>query len=130
MYRRKMDNTLEWQRKFFDKLQEETSQIKFKEAREEAETKLLRAEGQAEFSYRSAFIRGMIIGKGLEHYMSDIVDGMNKSCLKVISRDFPDTDSIQEYQACIRSDTDLLLLFGQEYIDRWVMYNTLFGNSQ
>lgn len=124
-----MENTLLAQRRYFDKKLEKLSQIKDPQERDQRVLDLLFNEDQAEFSYRSGLTRGKINGLGLEEFMSDIVDGMNKSCSRVTS-DLTSWTSAKHYQEINRADSDALLRFALDYVDKWVMYNNLFNEKE
>lgn len=91
---------------------------------------LVVAETRAELAYRSGFLRGKIVGLGLEKFMADIMDGMNKTGSRVCSWDDNSETSAKQYQEGMRVDADALLRFGLDYIDRWVMYNKLFKKKK
>lgn len=80
------------------------------------------------FSFRRAFLRGIIIGKGLEEHADDILTGMNASCGRVLP-EMPEPKTPQE--TCSRTDkvSRALLKFGIDYIERWEMYNKLFSEK-
>ena len=80
------------------------------------------------FSFRRAFLRGMIIGEGLEEYADDIITGMNASCERVFP-EMPESKTPQE--RCSQTDkvSRALLKFGIDYIEKWKMYNNLFGEK-
>jgi hypothetical protein len=126
-----MDNRIERQRQHFNCRLERASKIIDPTLRADYERDLVTDEQEAEFSYRSGFIRGKIVGLGLEGFMADIIDGMNKT----VSRAWPSDlifyqVSTKKYQELLRADTDVLLEFGLDYVDRWLMYNRLFSGKR
>mgnify|MGYP006413187513 CR=1 FL=1 len=90
---------------------------------------LLNGELVAEFGYRSGLIRGKIIGLGLLEHMGEIVEGMNQCADRICPSDKSQFKTGQDYQHNTRANSDALLAFGMDYIDRWVMYNDLFKQS-
>lgn len=125
-----MDDTLQEQRKYFDGRLAELSQVEDSEARYKLEATLVFAENMAEFAYRSGLTRGKIIGLGLEESMPDIINGMNKSSSRIQTSDLASFTSAEHYQQICRADSDALLRFGLDYVDRWVMYNNLFNQEK
>ena len=125
-----MEDTLQEQRQYFDERLAELSQIEDPEARYKLETSLVFAENQAEFAYRSGLARGKVMGLDLEESMPDIIDGMNKSCLRVLFSDLTSWSSPKHYQESNRTENDALLRFALDYVDRWVMYNNLFNQEK
>ena len=126
-----MEDVLLEQRKHFDKGGKTayfgTSELSpFKEA-----VRLIDFESHLEYAYRRELIRGKIIGLGLGPYISEITDGMNQTCGRVIPFD-EDTlvGDVKNIQRLMRVASDSLLRFGLDYIDRWNMYNELFGSEE
>jgi hypothetical protein len=79
------------------------------------------------YSFRSAFIRGLIIGKGLEMHAEDIIAGMNASLWMDVPEKFSSPDERRAYYDQKSRD---LLRFGIHYLERWEMYNNLFGENK
>ena len=128
-------DSLQQQRDHFTKLLQETDHYINPRIREEVTIALLHAEERAEFSYRSAFIKGLIIGRNLGEDLAEIIAGMNKTCFAHTPSDIdyssfmPNPVDVQRFRSLLSLESDSLLEFGIEYLDRWVMYNQLFGNS-
>jgi len=121
-----MLNTLLEQRKYFDEKLNNFLQIKNEEERYNQAVNLVIHEDKAEFAYRSGLVRGKIIGLGLEEFTTDIVDGMNQTCSRVLVSDLTSWNSVECFQKISRANNDALMKFGLDYVDKWVMYNNLF----
>jgi len=125
-----MEDTLLSQRQYFDDRLEKLSRIEDPKERYQHEIALIRDEDVAEFSYRSGITRGKIVGLNLEDFMSDLIDGMNKSSLRILTSDLTSWTSAKHYQKICRADSDALLRFGLDYVDRWIIYNDLFNEKE
>lgn len=84
----------------------------------------------AEFTYRSGVIRGKIMGLGLESQMQEIIDGMNISCKRVLVSELPRQANLNRIQQYLEENSDAFLRFALDYVDRWVMYDKLFGERK
>ena len=125
-----MKDTLLAQRQYFDEKLEELSQIVDPQERYKNEVNLLTNESQVEFSYRSGMTRGKIIGLGLEEHMSEIIDGVNRTGQRANPSDINRYDSAKHAQTITRAHSDAMLRFGLDYVDKWVMYNHLFKQTE
>lgn len=115
---------LQLRKKFSEEL-EAIAGIKDPEDRFYHENNLLIIEDAVNFAYRAGLARGKIVGLGLEKQMQEIIDGMNKTSRRVCL-DLNEPSSAEQTQHFNRVNSDALQQFGQDYIDRWVMYNNLF----
>lgn len=121
-----MDDALTRLRASYDRQILALSHIEDKRIRAERETELLHDEMRMEFAYRSGLIRGKIIGMSLERSMTEIIDEINETGRKTfLSEDYSSGDT-RECQRRIRIDSDALIHFSMDYIDRWAVYNRLF----
>ncbi len=93
------------------------------------EDNFLVAEAAINFAYRSGLVSGKLLGLGLEKHMREIVGGMNKTNGGVLLG-LTECSSIEENQRTNRVDSVALQQFALDYIDRWVMYNTLFKGKK
>ena len=141
-----MKDTLKLQREYFDKRLEELSRIEGCTVDYNLKLRydLISDENIAEFAYRSGFVRGKITALGLERFMDDILNGLNISWLRRIiyldhystnierreSKFFVQPSDIKHAQGLLRANSDLSLIFALDYVDRWVMYNNLFGEKE
>jgi hypothetical protein len=90
---------------------------------------LLEQELKEELEMRRSFIRDYIKIQGLEKHTREIIEGMNKTCHRVtIGNDYPVRHPINVRVVSLH-DSFALLQFGLNYVDRWKMYNELWGKK-
>lgn len=116
-------------RKKFSEELEAIAEINDPEDRFYHENNLLITEEAVNFAYRTGLVKGKILGLGLETQMQEIIDGMNKTCGRVLL-DLTEPSSAEHAQHLNRVNSDALQQFGQDYIDRWAMYNKLFKGKK
>lgn len=120
-------HSLASQRKQFSEKLERLSAIADPEERYMQEAQLLEAEWIAEDAYREGVMQGRMLGLGLyPDNMGLITSGMMHSFRRIDPSDVQFTDA-RRYQVYIRARSDALWNFEMNYIDRWMMYNRLFG---
>lgn len=118
------------QRKYFSDKLESLSTIEDPEEKYRQEVCLLEDEWMAEEAYREGVMQGRMLGLGLyPEKMRLITGGMIHSFQRINPSDVPCFPIAKEYQTYIRARSDALWHFEMDYIDRWRMYNTLFGES-
>ncbi len=83
------------------------------------------AEGISEKSFRTGFFTSRIIDLGLNTYLNSILNGINASIWDWC--DVP-VGMGRDGQRLFRAESDHILRYGIDYIDRWIMYNKLFGS--
>jgi len=90
---------------------------------------LLVAEAKAERNYVDGVLIGKIFGLGLRDKMQAILEGFENSVSKV-SIEKMSLYTVTNPPSHLRAISDCFLEFGLDYIDRWVMYNQLFGERK
>ena len=89
----------------------------------------LEKQTEIEYGYRRRVIRQHISGMGLAEHTDEIIYGLNKSAERVIV--WPDTSArdLSEHEEVFFHDSDCMLEFGLDYVDRWKMYRDLFATE-
>jgi hypothetical protein len=90
---------------------------------------LLVAEARAERNYVDGVLIGKIIGLELRDKMQTILEGFENSVSKV-SFEKRSLSIVANPPFHLRAISDCFLEHGLDYIDRWVMYNQLFGETK
>ena len=91
--------------------------------------KLIRKEAESEMKIRREAIRNYITQEGLTKYQEDIIQGMNKTAKRVTLWDDEQEASILILRLIAQHDNSALLEFAFDYVDKWEMYNELFGEQ-
>lgn len=92
-------------------------------------TKLIRKEVELELKIRRDAVKNYIAQQGLTKYSDGIIQGMNKSCRRVTLWDGNQETSPLILRLIAQHDSSALLEFAFNYVDRWKMYNELFGEN-
>jgi hypothetical protein len=101
--------------------------------------KSLELQNHTELAFRQGLIRGKIAGLGYEKDTIKIIEGMNRTCIRSHPSDMvkcdllvnynPELDkaayTIKRQQQINIAIHDALRRFALDYVDRWVMYNSL-----
>ncbi|MFH1456153.1 MAG: hypothetical protein ABIF40_04350 [archaeon] len=84
------------------------------------------AEIMAERAHVDGFLKGKILGLGLQEHMEAILGGFERSVVSIEKGSASKNANPPSY---IRAISDYFLEFGSEYIDRWKMYYELFEEN-
>ena len=90
--------------------------------------KLLKKEEKEEYGFRRENVRKHIKEKNLEGNTEEIIDGMNQTCKRVIAEG-PPKMGLARIRSLLHHDSSALLNFALDYVDKWGMYNELFGQE-
>ena len=91
--------------------------------------KLIKKESEAEYQIRREAIRNYINQHGLKDYTKEIIDGLNKSAERVSLLNHTQWGNEFGFREVLLYDSRAFLNFGFDYVDRWKMYNELFGRN-
>lgn len=91
---------------------------------------LLEEEAKSELKIRREAVKGYITQQGLAKYEEDILRGMNKTAKRVAMHDDSQYTHLLIHRAILQHDSFALLEFAFDYVDRFKMYNELFGEKK
>lgn len=91
--------------------------------------KLIEKEAESEMKIRRKAVRNYIAQQCLTKYQDDIIQGMNRTAKRVTLWDNEQETSILVLRLVAQHDNSALLDFAFDYVDRWKMYNELFGEK-
>ena len=90
---------------------------------------LLNQQTKSEAKIRSVSIGDYIQKQGLTRYSEDITQGMSKSLKRVTLYDDSQDVSFLIFREICQHDSSAILDFAFDYVDRFKMYNELFGGK-
>jgi hypothetical protein len=82
----------------------------------------------SEHHYRGAFVKGMIYSMGLGEYEEDILSGCGRS-VNLPTSPTHDMCPLRQIEL-VRANSNAILEFTVDYINRWEMYDKLFPVDQ
>jgi hypothetical protein len=80
--------------------------------------------------HRRTTLLEKIKNKGLEKYSEKIIDDMNKTIRTMNDAQKGYASQTNKIPDNLLSNSDYALIYGLDYIDKWKMYNKLFGTNQ
>lgn len=91
--------------------------------------RILESESEADLETRQNELRLHIFMQRLKPYEKEIIAGMRKSHNKIFVLSERDEleELVYEYRNALHRQSNELLKFGLDYINRWKMYNSLFN---
>ena len=88
----------------------------------------IKEEAKSEMGIRKGAVRDYIALKGLTKHQDEIIQGMNRTCKRVTLWDDEQEAPVLLLRLIAQHDNSALLDFAFDYVDRWKMYNELFGD--